>query len=186
MSRTELIDILKAFFALSLAFTILLGGLGENFVNVFLIAALTVGIAFLFHELAHRAVARKYGLHAEFRAFDLGLVIAIVMSFFGFIFAAPGAVMIRGYARREKIGKIAAAGPATNIVLAIIFLFFSFFFSASIIKYGFFINSFLAFFNLLPFAMFDGAKVFYWNRKVFSFLIGAAFVLLLLQYAFGL
>ena len=50
------------------------------------------------------------------------LVLAILMSFFGFIFAAPGAVVIKAsYIHPSKNGKISLAGPLTNIILALLF-----------------------------------------------------------------
>jgi len=48
------------------------------------------------------------------------------MSFIGgIVFAAPGAVMIMGMVSREENGRIAAAGPITNMVIAVIFLLVS-------------------------------------------------------------
>ena len=82
-----------------------------------------MGLGFLLHQLAHKFVAQKYGCVAEFRAFDQMLYLAVGLAFFvGFIFAAPGAVMIRGYVDRRKNGIISIAGPAVNIMLAVIFL----------------------------------------------------------------
>lgn len=175
-SSEELTQLLKAWFAISLAFTIAQVGLGgPTFFYFFLISGLTVGIAFLLHELAHKFVAQFYGCFAEFRAFDLGLLLAVLMSITGFIFAAPGAVVISGLVGVEENGKIAAAGPLTNIVLALAFWFLaSFGFYPSILMYGFQINAWLAFFNLLPFWQLDGLKVMNWNTAVWAGLIGVS------------
>ncbi|HJX06260.1 MAG TPA: hypothetical protein VJ461_06130, partial [Candidatus Nanoarchaeia archaeon] len=157
---SELKELIKAWLAISLAFGILINmgnkelGLGTSL----LIAGATVGLGFVCHELSHRYFARKFGKHAEFKANNLMLIIAIFTSMFGFVLAAPGAVIISGFVNRREGGIIAAAGPAANLALALVFLPFVFIFP-SIAYYGFMINSWLAFFNLIPFYGFDGHKV---------------------------
>src|SRR3989338_2503136 len=82
-SRTELIDITKAWLALSLAFTFVYAGVSlfggtfsigklfsSQFGILFIISLFTAGLGFLLHELAHKFVAQRYGCVAEFRAFD--------------------------------------------------------------------------------------------------------------------
>ena len=89
-SEKEMHDLLKAWIAISVAFGIVLNGgfsISSKFFYTFLISALTVGIGFLLHEMGHRTVARHYGCFAEFRSFDSMLILAIIMSFFGFVFA---------------------------------------------------------------------------------------------------
>ncbi|MBS3155332.1 hypothetical protein J4404_02435 [Candidatus Woesearchaeota archaeon] len=168
-SRKELIDLAKAWIAISIAFSVLLKG-ELSLITGFLISGLTVGLGFLLHEMAHKYMAQKYGCFAEFRSFDFMLLLAVFMSFFGFIFAAPGAVMISGRVNNEKNGKISLVGPLTNLVLALIFLFLTFS-SIEIIKligsYGFTINSWLALFNMLPLWFFDGRKIYSWNKLVY-------------------
>ena len=67
-SRVEIRDLVKAWVALSAAFAILLGGsvFSATFIIFFMISGLTVGVGFIFHELAHKIVAQKYGCFAEF------------------------------------------------------------------------------------------------------------------------
>ena len=117
-SEKEKKDIIKAWIAISIAFAIALNGLRSGFSQAFIIAALTVGVGFLLHELAHKLVAQHYGCWAEFRSFDQMLFFAILLSFTGIIFAAPGAVMISGHVTNDRNGKISAAGPITNFILA--------------------------------------------------------------------
>ena len=52
--------------------------------------------AFLLHELAHKWMAQQYGCWAEYRGNRNGLLFALLMSSFGFLLAAPGAVMVSG------------------------------------------------------------------------------------------
>src|SRR3989344_3439619 len=104
-SKREILDISKAWIAITIAFAIVLKG-GSSFMEAVSIAAIAVGLGFLLHELGHKLVAQYYRCFAEFRSFDQMLILAVLMSFFGFVFAAPGAVMISGYVNKERNGKI--------------------------------------------------------------------------------
>jgi Zn-dependent protease len=82
--------------------------------------------------------------------------------------------MISGFADREKMGRTAFAGPVVNVVITAALLLVlpalgsGWMFQA--ILAGASINSFLALFNLIPFAIFDGRKVYVWNRKLWAML----------------
>lgn len=179
-SKVEITDIVKAWVAISIAFAVVLGGFSFSlkFLVIMLFAAVTVGVGFLFHELAHKVVAQRYGCFAEFRAFDIGLLIAVAFSFFGFIFAAPGAVVISGHVTRKENGLIAVVGPWTNIVIALLFLLVGIVLPELkvISSYGFKINAWLAVFNMIPAFILDGRKVWQWSKLVWAvtFVIGIA------------
>lgn len=164
LSSREIFDLTAAWVALSIAFANLLGGINPEAV---LLAGVTAGIGFLLHELAHKVVARNYGLYAEFRANFMMLFVAVLGSFAGFIFAAPGAVYTSGRRTSDQQLWISLAGPATNIVLALIFLFVP----GIIGSYGFTINSWLALFNMLPIAGLDGQSIYRSNKSVFTAVI---------------
>lgn len=169
-SRIELVDLGKAWFAISLAFAIMLGGIfTENFLFYFFLSAIAVGSGFLLHELAHKFFAQRYNCWAEFRADNKMLFIAVLFSLFGYIFAAPGAVIISGRVDQRKNGIISLAGPATNVVLALVFAYITSFggFFQYLGSFGFKINAWLALFNMIPFGFFDGTKVFRWNKLVY-------------------
>lgn len=189
-SDIELKDLLKAWFVISLAFGIVLTRRsGLTFAYGFVLAALTVGVGFVFHEMAHKIVAQRFGCFAEFRANNRMLILALVLSFFGFIFAAPGAVMIAGPVGRRRNGMISAAGIAANLVIALLFLLLftlaPFSFAKHIGLYGLVINSWLAMFNLIPIANFDGVKVLRWNRSVYIVMVIMVLSLMFLQGMLG-
>jgi Zn-dependent protease len=189
-SEKELKDLLIAWLLISLAFAIVRTSdtgltvarfLSNTFLTMIIISALTVGIGFLFHELAHKVVAQRYHCWAEFRADTTMLVLAVFMSFLGFVFIAPGAVMIFGNITKKQNGLISLAGPLTNIVLAIILLPLLFLNITGIwneiILSGYIINSWLALFNMIPLWNFDGAKIYAWNKiAYFTTVIFAAFL----------
>jgi len=183
-SRRELIDLIKAWIAISAAFAILLGGslFSLNFITFFMISSLSVGFGFIAHELSHKIVAQKYGCQAEFRAWDKMLILAVIMAFFGFIIAAPGAVMISGPVGRKRNGKISAAGAIANLIIASLFLSLLFIpvtgILAIIAQIGFVINTVLALFNMIPIWMFDGKKVLRWNKVVYFTMLAVGFAFL--------
>jgi Zn-dependent protease len=146
----------------------------ERFAVNFGVALIGIGTGFLFHELAHKGVAQRYGYHAEFRMWKMGLVIAVasaLLSFGQFLFFAPGAVYTSTYKQpdpREE-GLISAAGPLTNIALAGLFYLLA---AGSgyddiwimVGNFGFQVNLWLAAFNLIPFPPLDGVKILRWNK----------------------
>ncbi|MCX6767885.1 MAG: site-2 protease family protein [Candidatus Micrarchaeota archaeon] len=178
MRSNELLHILVSVLTISLAFTMVftntteLAGFGGTFVMVFF----TVGLGFIVHELSHRFIALRYGAHATYRAWTIGLIFAVVTAaVFGFVFAAPGAVYIYGKRlTRDQDGKIALAGPAANFILALAFIAGSALLPGAkgVFGLGAQVNLFLGLFNLLPVFPMDGSKVISWSTKAWA----AAFI----------
>jgi len=158
-----------------------------------------VGTGFILHELAHKFTAQRYGYVADYEASPMGLLLAIGLKIFtGIVFAAPGAVMIRG--RRSVYGQdedqyrhslqtakefayISVSGAVVNLILAIIFLTVSLFITnpivSKVLSWSAFINVFLAGFNMIPFGPLDGAKVWRYNPLLWG-IVGIPAIMLFL------
>ncbi|WP_245860407.1 peptidase M50 [Candidatus Chloroploca asiatica] len=188
--RNDNLELLKAWAGTSLAFAIyILQGqiFNSRFFYFLAIAALTCGIGFLLHELAHRVVARNFGAEAHFVAHNGWLLISIGIAFLGIFIAAPGAVWHRGYLTPRQGGLIALAGPVTNLVLAVGFLLMSMVVAPGdaifgvrlldLARIGYRINAWLGLFNMIPAGPFDGAKVLAWDWRVFAVTVGIALLL---------
>ncbi len=143
---------------------------------------------FIVHEAAHREAARRQGCIAGFVLTGLGLGITLLSGLLRSV-GIPFAILAPGYVsiicqsarfwepiyRRDDV--IAAAGPATNIVLAYLAEI-----AASLLDpryYGFAmgfaeINAWLALFNLLPFEPLDGSKIMRSNTLLWIILLLAS------------
>ena len=180
-SKTEIEHLTQATiaFAIALGFMFsggLMGALGDTskFILFSFIGLVTFTPGFLVHEIAHKVQARKYGCWAEFRASPGGLRLGlIVAALIGVVFMAPGAVMVAGNTSREQFGKIALAGPVSNVALWCIGLAFAVTVSSSNIYFDLFIfywmmaNGILGALNMLPFGPLDGKKIRTWSVPVF-------------------
>ena len=192
-SRKELFDIFIAVMVLTFAFTMLYRNsdsilayfayhLGDNmkYVGLFGLCFALVVMSFLFHEFGHKFVAQKFGLWSEFRMWPIGLVLTLVTSLLGFLFASPGAVYISGNMNTEMNGKVSIAGPIVNLFLAAIGIAGCFLCNGSGWVIFFLmlgnLNAFLAVFNLLPVPPLDGSKIITWNKIVWGAAIAIAAV----------
>ena len=159
------------------------------------IAFVAVVVAFLFHELAHRYVARKFGAVSYFKLWPQGLMMGFLLLIFGFRAAAPGAVVVQPYRYsrwRYRVthltvnewGWIAVAGPIMNIVCAIVFATIAFLVPSIAFEanYIFLVSAVLGAFNLIPFGPLDGAKVMRWKMWFWAFLFVISAVLIFFAY----
>ncbi len=192
-SRIEVTHILISMIILTFAFAIALppdniisGNFKfEVFPYYLMLSFFGILTAFFVHEMSHKFIAQKYGLWAEYRMFPLGLFLALILSFTGFVFAAPGAVMFLGGSRDYETGKIAMVGPLANILISVIlfplyvFLFFESTIVGNILHFIIMINLVLATFNLLPFGPLDGTKIIKWNATVWIIMLIISITLLI-------
>ena len=188
----EIRDLIISFIVIALGFTILYSnGDYSHITLIFPIVMIGVGVGFIFHELGHKFVAMHYGYYAEYELWPTGLLIALASSFFGFIFAAPGAVVIYSNGMEERTnGIISIAGPIVNIILGLIFFLIlgslgNFVYTETgaivylICVLGTRINFFLAAFNLLPIPPLDGSKVMAWSVPIWLITFAIAAILVL-------
>ena len=214
----------------SLAFTLALGfmrvrgisGISDMGMTGWIVALLlampvmfvAVGPAFILHEIGHKIVAKKNGCWAEFRADPSGLKFGIFLSFFlGFLFMAPGAVMVAGLVTRRQNGHIAVAGPLVNFGLFLIGIPLwaillgltnayetlpssssayleggTLVWQAMLIDAAQFwltANLILGLFNMLPFGPLDGLKVKDWNETAYFAVLSLFLIPLALWWFIG-
>lgn len=190
LSIEEFRDIMVAILVLSLVFSIASGGV--NFANSFIVYFAAVLLAFIIHESAHKIVAKRYSLASVYKIWPLGVVLALVLSLVGFVFAAPGSagIFLRKFGSWKKlydrfggqkgvtireIGIAAAAGPIANIVAAFLLVPVDSLLATKFV----FVSAYVALFNLIPIQPLDGARVFTWKSWFWFLLIFIAGILLL-------
>jgi Zn-dependent protease len=190
-SKAEIRDLLKSLFVIGWAYTIATFGfnINLNFAIMLIISLATAGTAFLFHELAHKIAAHKYGCEAEFRSDTKMLMFTLLLSFLGMIFFAPGAVFISGSLTKREYGKISAAGPGSNLVMALVFLGLALLFPGGFLQavglIGLSLNAWIAMFNMIPFGNFDGIKIWRWSKPAYIAILLASFGLMASTYLLG-
>ena len=180
-SKTEInhLTLATLAFTLALAFMFsggILGALSDPsaFLVYGVLALVTFTPGFLVHEIAHKIQARKYGCWAEFRASPSGLRFGVLLAaILGIVFMAPGAVMVAGNTTREQFGKVALAGPVSNVVLWCIGLASAVAIGGAggiaddVIYYWMWANGILGALNMLPFGPLDGKKIKTWSDVMF-------------------
>jgi Zn-dependent protease len=156
----------------------------------FLVYTGAATLAIVPHELAHRQTARRYGCYSRFQLFPQGLILTVLLNFF-----APFLIFTSGYTAiscggfygmgegSELAGKTAVAGPITNLVVAGISLGLAVFYPLPYLVQFFlvntaYINAFVGLFNMIPFGVFDGYKIFRWNKGAWIVVVLASLGLL--------
>ena len=151
---------------------------------------------FLFHELGHKFMGIKLNCWSEFRLIKR-MAILTAISIFPIPFfkvVCPGAVMISEVdpeKEKDKMGKIAIAGPSVNFILGSILIIIGYFLmlntSYDIKLWGFTVlmgaelNIFLGIFNLIPIVVLDGKKILKWNKGYYFISLAIGITLLILS-----
>lgn len=143
--------------------------------------------SFFAHEIAHKIAAQRRGFWAEFRLILTGAIltlISVISPFFKII--SPGAVMVSGFVDRESMGKISIAGPLTNLFLSVGFMMIAFlpYHYKIVFILGAAFNAWIALFNLIPIGIFDGFKVFLWNKAAWALAFTASLILTVISYTY--
>lgn len=187
-SPIEKRDLLVSWISLSIAFAFVISPVfmkATELIYALPIALVAVGTGFVFHELAHREMAKSFGFVSEFRAWYPGLAIAIGLAIITagqFMFAAPGATYFYGEnVSRKQNGLISIAGPITNILLGVAMMILVAFtsnqFYQIILGQAAMINFWFALFNMIPIYPLDGSKVITWNAGYWFATISLAAIL---------
>jgi Zn-dependent protease len=193
LRRRELMDIVISLVVLSLGFSIsmagrgIVGGIRWDLVVAYLpLTAFVLFFAFIGHELAHRQVARRLGYIAMYQAdYTTSAACRDFPLLFGFVFAAPGAVVISPFRlhghgdERRDVFFISAAGPLTNIAFAAAGAALMTALRSEIWRFFAYINAWLAFFNLLPIKPLDGYNMIRTNPALWLPVIAVAALLVL-------
>ncbi|MBO3769386.1 MAG: AN1-type zinc finger domain-containing protein [Thermoproteota archaeon] len=182
-SKTEILHLLTAWVVLSICFsTRYLFRTYSIIPLMFIIYFCIVGTGFIFHELAHKFTAQKYGYWSEFRLWPWGLAMALFSSLLtlgSFIFATPGATYVvpryntygwSEISEKKRIGLMSLSGPLSNVFWAVIFFLLSGFNGLLALagNIGFQVNLWLAAFNMIPLGGLDGRKILAWNTKIWA------------------
>lgn len=208
--RREIRDLLLSSIVLSVGMALVLGGRKGDpltlptgldafdwpaFFTILPFAALATIPAFILHELAHKLVAQKKDLAAEFLVHPWGLSLAMLSPIvLKILLAAPGVVEIyderairqrelsagERRAQRHDAGVISIVGPLVNLILAYgAFLLDGVFPGVRVpaseasgigntaFELIMLINIVLAAFNMLPVNPFDGRKILRWSWAAF-------------------
>jgi Zn-dependent protease len=101
---------------------------------------------------------------------------------------SPGAVMISGPAKLDEVGKISIVGPSINAGLCALFLGFMLVPNPYLSLFALLalINATIAVFNLIPFGILDGFKIYRWNRTIWALAFAAAVALAVPSYVVAL
>ncbi|MHA1909027.1 MAG: AN1-type zinc finger domain-containing protein, partial [Candidatus Thorarchaeota archaeon] len=149
-------------------------------------------LAYFVHEFAHKFVAQHYNMWAEFRMTTSGYYLSVVAILFGIPIFGTGVVFTSGTESLEKDGKVNAAGPLSNFILAASFVILALFIPLLsgglsfeiylILQIGVNLNAMLGLFNMIPFQPFDGGTIVKWNRMVWLLMAVCLLLLLLFGY----
>ena len=145
--------------------------------EILLSLAAVFTLLYLLHEIAHKLTAQRYGLWAEFRLTTFGALITLLSVVSPIKLISPGAVVIAGVIDREMAGKIALAGPLTNLLLSLGSIPFAPYLPGGIGWYSMAFNAWIAVFNLIPFGVMDGLKVLWWSKPIWALVFGASIIL---------
>lgn len=142
-------------------------------------ALLIASLVYMPHELAHKFTAHFSGFHATFKLHWPGLVITLLsaLPYMPFRLVFPGYVAVEGIGSNAKTeGKIAAAGPLTNLALCFPLALLPSFYSRELL----FASALVSTLNLLPLHPLDGSKIIKWNIGLWALLIIISIILILI------
>ena len=149
--------------------------------NNFVSSVLIVGLAVIAHLFVQRYIALKKGYRVDYKRWNIGLAIGLILAFLsnGFVmFLAIGGIVIhqvrkkrvglfRGGVRYDDLAIISFFGPLTNILLAILFKTLVFLPNTALVDKLVMINIWIALFAMLPIPPMVGVNIFYISRPLY-------------------
>lgn len=166
ISREEALDIALAVGAISIVYLSMAFRYLRLVVVIYIL--LSVILAFLVHEMAHKYTAINFGYLARFKATKEGLLITVLSALLPIKIIAPGYVAVHpgvGLYSPKRVGLVALVGPLSNVFLSLL----GFALAGYNWLLGYFmsvINADIALFNMLPLPVLDGSKIAAWSWKV--------------------
>lgn len=145
-------------------------------VTTFIIFICAGGLATIFHEIAHKVAAYRFGCQTEYQFWTLGTVTMFFTAWlFGSSFGKPSRTIIASGEKKPTVKEnaiIKVAGPLANLGVAIVSLallplggLFTVVGAA-----GFAMNLLNFVFSLAPIRPNDGVEVYAWNKAVWALL----------------
>lgn len=138
---------------------------------------------FLLHELGHRQAAIHFNMGSYFKLDKNMAIFSLFSILLPIKIIAPGVVITHPkFGSSNKSGEISLAGPLVNLFISGIGLSILYFFPIldflSLLLIFFIKYSLdIAIFNLLPFSVLDGKKIFDWNQPLFLVVFGVTILI---------
>jgi Zn-dependent protease len=147
---------------------------------------------YLIHEMAHKFMAQRFGMWAEFRMTMQGYYLSAIAIVFAIPIFGTGAVFTSGAHSREEDGLVNFVGPFSNFIFAALLAMLAIAVLPAtsdpsgglhfLLLIGIALNSFIGLFNMIPIQPFDGGTVYGWNKKLWAILAVALLILLIFGY----
>ncbi|MEM2940043.1 MAG: GNAT family N-acetyltransferase [Thermoproteota archaeon] len=168
---------------------------GQGSLTLIPIVFTVVAFSILAHELSQKLAASKLGLETTFKAWGSGILFSWLLALLSSVFPAYGSTYVKQLdwrydPEKDKTGIIFAIGPLVSLLLGFAFWAISSLMANSLLvvpaTVGYVTNLLIVILNLIPIQaaggfVWDGRKIFKWNRTVWIMLIIATSVLIILD-----
>lgn len=154
-----------------------------------------VVVSLLAHELSQKLAASRLGLRTTFKAWGSGILFSWLLALLGSIFPAYGSTYVKQLdwwydPEKDKTGIFFAIGPLVSLALGFTFWAVTSLTTNSLLTVpatvGYATNLMIVILNLIPIQaaggfVWDGKKILKWNRTVWTTLVIAVSVLIILD-----
>ena len=197
-TKEEIKNILLTIIIISILFTIHMTQKTQwtqtNFINILILTIIIFTISLLAKIYSQKLLAQKYHYHIEYKIWGYGIVFAVVTMLLNIFIITPGYFKYGLYDRiatSQEKAKIALMGPTVNIVLAVIFLIPILVTKTTLtdmilvklaLLIGYYINTYMAVFNLIPFMKLDGLKIFEHDIKMWIIPMIISIILIIISF----